>query len=161
MMLVSKLRAVEDCLLQRRKFTVSTTKLIASAILVRTPIILPDPTPFEEAYTIYKTELLYAKTKRLIEFFKTENKLPPQAELDRESEQLLEQSPLASRVAPPEIERDLHSTNRRLDSYLYLIVKQSDRWKFPESEHNLDRPLHEVRTFYGLLFDIIDDHPYP
>ena len=128
-----------------RKLTTSTSKLIASAILVRTPIVLPDPTPFEDAYNVYQAELNYSKTKRFIPYLKIGDKDISQADLDRQSEELLEQSPLASRVAPPEVECNFHSNNRRLDSYVYFIVKQFDQWKFPGSEHKSDNPLHEVK----------------
>jgi hypothetical protein len=127
-----------------RRFLTSASQLIASAITVRIPVILPEPTPFEKAHHMYTTELIYARTKRFIDL-QTQQHKKTEAEYDAEAEELLEQSPPASRKPRPEIDRDLPSVHRRLDTYLYFIVRQADQWHFPRSEHTLkDHPLHQV-----------------
>jgi large subunit ribosomal protein L46 len=136
----------------------TTTKphISVGILLKRNPLILPQLSPFEHSYALYKDEQIRNLSRKLESgfFFKkgslAEQKYLKYSESRHEKGENVvfhsEEIAQLERKMTFEKDGDLKSLQRFVDKALYLLIKGEDgKWKFPETDiSNEEEGLEQV-----------------
>ncbi|KAJ8600999.1 hypothetical protein CTAYLR_010079 [Chrysophaeum taylorii] len=136
-------RVLSDLALRRDTLEATASKsgrtigLKASVVIERTPVLMPDPEPWEEAMWRLQEELAehdgwdYPEEIAEPMRFKGPEDLPFE---------------LASRTTQADIDDDRRSIERSLVKSLFLVVKTPDGWRFPEAVVEESDNLHQAAS---------------
>jgi large subunit ribosomal protein L46 len=142
----------------------SNKKILAGAILSRIPQITPTPTGFEKAYLDHCHKLskreslpfpadLYFK-KGTVNERRWKEKLAQEEQGVEAAVQEENNTDINnifntfvkknSRITEADKKNDIKSLERKLDQFLYLIVKNNNEWQFPNTEVKEQPALDQV-----------------
>lgn len=154
---------IPSTILLRRSLTTSSSTTTNPSVklgllLKRTPVILATPTPLETAYYSYRESKSLNESRSFAkEFFYKKGSLGEQKwnefeDIRREGsgeksfrDVELENVAFAPKITEADTVNDTKSLDRKLDSSLFLIVKNAKKqWRLPTSELMGEELLHEA-----------------